>query len=837
MRLLRFKRRILTCAVVVLALLFLVRPGANRLKSRVVNSISMGLGRPVDVSSVRIRFLPQPGFDLENFVVHDDPSFGAEPMLRAEEVTASLRLSSLVRGRLEISRLSFVEPSLNLVRVQGQWNLASVVERAERITVAPTVKVKTDKRKGFPYIEATQGRINFKLGQEKKPYALTDADFSLWQESENEWRIRLKTRPVSSNFNLTDTGVLQVRGSWHRADSLRQTPLQFTVDWNGGQLGQLTKLAYGTDKGWRGAISLNLTLTGTPTDLTVDAQASADDFHRFDVISSERLGLQTRCTGRYTSVDDTLSNVECHAPVSSGAFDVHGQIHNLFATRNYNLTFLAVNLPAQSFLFFARHTSSAIPQDLAASGVLDGEWNVQLAAGSAAPDWEGSGQTSGLQLMSSNRDTDIAVGTVPFVLSRKHTKSLSDSTAKADTPQDLVVGPLHVALGKPTPLTVEGRVWQGGYDFGIQGEGQLKKLLTAARLVGIPALRLNADGSTKVNLQLAGRWPGVEPPRVVGIAQLHAIQAQVVGFNAPLEISSANLHLKQDQVALEKLVVSAAGTSWRGSITTARPCAAPSTCEVHFNLHADEVAIARLNQLLNPQTKPEPWYRTLSSSFMSGNSLLFKANASGKLKADRFVAGKLEARNLTTDMQLNDGKLRLNNLKADFLGGQHTGEWRADFTVKPPEYSGNGTFQQIDLAQLASVMSNDWITGTATATYRASASGIVPSELFSSATATVQIDAVSGELPHVVLASAAPPLQMRHLAAHLLLHEGRLDVRTGQLETANDMFHLSGTASLTQVLSLQLLRDDSSGFSITGTLTNPHVSRVTTSETRAALKP
>jgi len=29
---------------------------------------------------VTIRLLPQPCFDLENFVVHEDPEFGAEPV-------------------------------------------------------------------------------------------------------------------------------------------------------------------------------------------------------------------------------------------------------------------------------------------------------------------------------------------------------------------------------------------------------------------------------------------------------------------------------------------------------------------------------------------------------------------------------------------------------------------------------------------------------------------------------------------------------------------------------------------------------------------------------------
>ena len=81
MKFLRSSRgRVVTGVVLVLAL-FLVRPGAQRLRTRIVRSISLALGRPVDVGSVTLRLLPQPGFDLENFVVHEDPEFGAEPVL------------------------------------------------------------------------------------------------------------------------------------------------------------------------------------------------------------------------------------------------------------------------------------------------------------------------------------------------------------------------------------------------------------------------------------------------------------------------------------------------------------------------------------------------------------------------------------------------------------------------------------------------------------------------------------------------------------------------------------------------------------------------------------
>src|SRR5258708_37678878 len=116
---------------------------------RIVASISLLLGRQVDVGSVTLRLLPRPGFELESFVVYDDPAFGAEPVLRSSDVVALVRVSSLLRGRLEIARLSLTEPSLNLVRnSDGRWNLENLLERAAKTPVAPTTKARNEVRPG-----------------------------------------------------------------------------------------------------------------------------------------------------------------------------------------------------------------------------------------------------------------------------------------------------------------------------------------------------------------------------------------------------------------------------------------------------------------------------------------------------------------------------------------------------------------------------------------------------------------------------------------------------------------------------------------------------------------
>ena len=279
------KRWVATAAVVILLALFLVRPGVSRLKARIANSISLAVARPVEIGSVHLRFLPRPGFDLDNLIIYEDPEFGAEPMLRAPEVAAVVRITSLLRGRLDIARLELTEPSLNLVRrADGRWNLEALLERSERNPLAPTGKSKSEARPGFPYIEASAGRINFKAGQEKKPYALLNADFALWQESENTWGVRLKAEPLRTDMNLTDTGLLRMNGTWQRAGSLRETPLQFSMEWDRAQLGQLTKLVSGDDKGWRGEVQLNATLSGIPAALRVATDTSIQDFHRYAAV-------------------------------------------------------------------------------------------------------------------------------------------------------------------------------------------------------------------------------------------------------------------------------------------------------------------------------------------------------------------------------------------------------------------------------------------------------------------------------------------------------------------------------------------------------------------------
>jgi len=399
------------------------------------------------------------------------------------------------------------------------------------------------------------------------------------------------------------------------------------------------------------------------------------------------------------------------------------------------------------------------------------------------------------------------------------------------------IGPFNLALGRTTPAVVRGSISRSGYSLLVAGDSQVQRLLQTARTAGFRASQFTADGTARVDLQIAGGWLGFTAPQVTGKVQLQSVRAEVRGLNAPVEISSANLLLTPENVQVQNINASLSGSAWRGSLLLPRNCALPDGCPVSFDLHATQIDTDELNQSLDPRPRKQPWYRFLSASPQTATPYLLTLHAAGKLNVDRFAIQNLVATRVSAHVELESGIVRLSDLRGDLLGGKHLGDWQADFSVKPPGYSGSGTLQGVDLQQLAKAMHDGWVTGTATATYRASASGIDTAELISSAKANLKIEVRDGVLPHIVLTEGNEPLRIHRLVANLVLRDGRFEIQQGKLETPGGIYQLSGTASLTRTLDLKLVRAGAPGFNIIGPLTEPRVAPVRAQETQAALKP
>jgi len=243
-----------------------------------------------------------------------------------------------------------------------------------------------------------------------------------------------------------------------------------------------------------------------------------------------------------------------------------------------------------------------------------------------------------------------------------------------------------------------------------------------------------------------------------------------------------------------------------------------------------------LSGLVNELPGNEPWYRFLSSPAQS-KPYLASLHAVGNLTANRVVIHNLVANRVSAEVELEQGRLQLSNLRGEVVGGHHTGDWQVDFTVNPPTYQGNGTLEKVALGQIAEAMHDAWITGTANVGYRADTTGWTKAELLSHADAAFQLDARDGSMPHLILAGESGPLRVNRFVGRLLLRAGKFEIDQGKLQTPGGIYQLSGTASLGRVLDFKLARDGARGFNITGTVDQPRVAVSTTPDTQAALKP
>jgi hypothetical protein len=385
----------------------------------------------------------------------------------------------------------------------------------------------------------------------------------------------------------------------------------------------------------------------------------------------------------------------------------------------------------------------------------------------------------------------------------------------------------------------------------IQGEGEVSRTLRIAGLIGLHAVKANVEGTAQMDLQIAGSWAGsvsgssgFSAPAVTGTVQLHSLLATARGVHGPIEISSAELQLTLEQVRVEKLTARAAQAEWAGSVTLPRECGMPGACLVRFNLSTEEIGLADIYEWFGPQPSPRRWYQILKSPEAAPPSFLEGLRASGKVTARRFRVRNIVAGDVSAKLDLDRGKLKVSDLRADLLGGKHRGDWAADFSAQPPVYTGSGTLSGISLEGLADAMHDPWISGTAEGTYQLTATGGEAAAFWQSAEGGLQFDVRSGILPLITLESGEGPLKMERWQGHARLHGGKIEIEKGKLLSAAGQYDVSGSASLGQVLDFTLTHiadvkpaHASSAYSITGTVAAPHVALILTPETQARLKP
>jgi len=814
----KHKRLWLALAALAAILAVLIVPplvSVSRFKSRITHLISASLGRPVRLSSVEARLLPRPGFVLNDLTVEEDPAYGAEPVLHANTVTASIRLLSLWRGRLEIDSISADEASLNLVRTASSgWNLDPLLRTATIQAQSAAAGAAPGKRFKLPYLEATNSRINIKNGAEKLPFSLLNAEMSLWQESPGNWRIRLRGQPVRTDLSLeqADTGIVRLEANLRPAPKLSQMLEHLDLQWREAQLGQLTRLVLGADAGWRGDLTGELHLDNANDAAQIKARLSATGVHRAEFVPVAPMDFDANCTLVAHFSTRAIDHLLCDSPLGDGRIRLAGALPPQPGLPRFSVEL--DRIPVAAALDALRTLRSGLAPGIEAAGVASGKITYAPAAPDAAPEkppnprrahsaaahlaaqgpLTGSFTVQGLELSGTGLSQPIRI---PKLL-------VEPAPALANQPpgaSQALVAAVAIPAGAAAPLAVSTRLALSGYQIAARGQLSIARARELAHVAGIAnasSLDQLGGGPVSVDLTAEGPWmhiqapiqPQVQPPlsaaaspaipadSLIGTVTLSNANWKADYLVNHVVISQATLHLAAGELSWDPVVFSYGPVKGTASITLPAACDVPQPCPPTFQLQFGALDAAVLQTAFLGAREPGTLLSTLLERLRPAAAPSWP-RLQGTVRAESLILGPVTLHQPVATVSTVANQAQITAFDAGLLGGRihgtgtlHTAESAND----KPAYAFEGQFEKLNPPALGQLLGLRSHGGLFEGNGKIELSGFTGSDLAASAKGALHFEWHHGAI-------AAGPATVPPALA-------RFDLWTADAEIANGLLTL-----------------------------------------------
>jgi len=279
------------------------------------------------------------------------------------------------------------------------------------------------------------------------------------------------------------------------------------------------------------------------------------------------------------------------------------------------------------------------------------------------------------------------------------------------------------------------------YDFeakagGIRVEGQtgrVQDIFTLANAFG-RKIQNGWELKGKAAADLHWNWNADKSPAWSGRADVSQGSLQVVGLNQPVVLEDLRAEWRNTERRFTLGKISAFGTNWTGFV--AQPRIVPSEfgeTEVApwtFQLQADHLDAAELDRWIGPRARPSWLQRLLPPAFGGAPApeppsvVLQRIRASGDLRVDEITIEKIKLKQFRAQTKLDALKLILQDVHAQWSGGEVTGAAEAAFSPKP-RYQMAASFERVVIPQtpwLAQL--SDHLTGSASGNIELHAAGI-----------------------------------------------------------------------------------------------------------------
>jgi hypothetical protein len=804
--------------------LFLQR--SARLNRRLTAHFEAAFGRPVEVGRYNFSLLPMPQLVAETVTVGEDQRFGNEYFLRADSMSASLRWSALLRGKLEFGTLSLVRPSLNLVRASEYgWNLEEWMPRAPVGPASPS-------QISFPAprlyrLKIDGGRINFKRGAEKLPFALVDVQGHVEQETEGRWRLDLEATPRRAAVEVQDAGTLRVRGVVG-GTTFRLRPATLEFSWQDASLSDLLRLARGRDYGLRGACSMLLTARSEGPEWSLASVAQLRRLHRWDLpLRADNPAVNLNASAVWRPEDSRIESLQAliEAPRSNlratGSLDWSRRGPARGTEKGTRLQILSAAIRLDDLLAWFRAFHPGVAEELAVSGTVGLDATV---SGWPPAIENGVVTTDGARLEGASLSGPI---------------HLNAAVARFDRDR-FAVNPVTVSIGRQTDVLHLGSSARRSsdrwtWDTRVMGQfAELGDLFGLGAALGWPlSPGWTIAGPARFDL----RWLNAAAPfggEPAGNLELTGAAFRVPFLNRPIVQVKARADLRPGEQRVRLDSAQAFGARWTGTFERrpGRPWG--------FSLAADRLATTDLDLWMNPQWREGLLQRVLPMLTSAPGAIRLPAGleAHGQLRVDDFSLPPLDLHRFQADASLQDQTLALVNAHAEWIGGTAQGSARADFSAGPA-YKIDAKFERVNLADLVRGAGafQDRFAGIASGELALEARGIGRQALSGSLTGRGSLQVRDAKLRGFDLAASLRNAARRpgdstfqQVSGSFSIAGGKVQVVRMRLQNSGDEIEASGDVAFTRTLDLRVRLLPSpkadSTFRLTGSLDAPLITRI-----------
>ncbi|HMD96118.1 MAG TPA: AsmA family protein [Terriglobia bacterium] len=751
-----FLRRHVRKAVLVLALLlgtawFLPSFfSAERYRRQLEAGLQQTLHRPVRFGAASFRLLPHPGFSIENAVISEDAAFGPEPFARVERMDCDLRWRSLWHSRLQCSALHLDHPTLNAVRnARGDWNVDTFLAASGNASTATALPVSAPANNLD--VDADSARINFKIGDNKKPFAITELRARLrFDAGQSLLRYQLTGSPVRTDLSLPSPGPLELEGEWRPGRGPAE-PLSATLRARKSLLYDWAPLIGGQNPEIYGVVDADVRLTGSLRVLKMEGDAQIDQLHRW--------GLPPPSDSMPVAVHFRAELDRNHARASLDALEVAfaGSHLHLLGSGEWTQGVPTLDLVAaleksrvEDLEELSHRLWGYSFNRFRASGRIDGLVTIQgpwgrfrysgfLRAANASlitpagklsvPPLAVQVDDSGARLApvkltlaprlevvmegrlargaaAAARDRSPGLGVRGSGFGVRDSRRKTSAQRFSASPEPRAPSP-SLFLRTPKPETRNPKPADVQYELQLSTRAApISGLLALARDLGVKAAQgVETQGVASATLRLTGSaWP-LQPPTLEGTGSVRDARLLIPGFNKPLDVARADAHFGGDRVVVSPLMAAIGSSTFTGTLEHQGKLSEPWKFKMEANNLNLQEAFSWFADLRSSSPlsflESLPGLGSLARDREEASHLFGALNAQGVFTVPSLTYRSVTLKDFRASVQVIDRVIRVTDAQFQAGGGRGQGRLKVDISSGPPRLAADFSLAKGSLPAVA----------------------------------------------------------------------------------------------------------------------------------------